>query len=159
MQRFADPRWFPALLVLISGIGTARMSGQEKPASPSRAMYPVLRYDEDWSFLSDPSKHNDFWDPVKFIPLTQDDSASRSAEKFARSTSAFITQTLASPSMTQAGIGSSVLCFTLTFMPDSGFASLVNSAARWKKEGQAVPAQWLMKTSWMCIRAFLISCC
>ncbi len=50
------------------------MSGQEKPASLSRPMYPLLRYDEDWSFLSDASKHNDFWDPIKFVPFTQDDS-------------------------------------------------------------------------------------
>jgi hypothetical protein len=51
------------------------MFGQEKPASLSRPMYPLLRYDEDWSFLSNPSKHTDFWDSIKFIPLTKNDFA------------------------------------------------------------------------------------
>lgn len=32
--------------------------------------YQVLRYNEDWSFLADSSKHTDWLDPVKFIPLS-----------------------------------------------------------------------------------------
>src|SRR6187399_339647 len=31
--------------------------------------YKKLRYDEDWTYLRDPAKHTDFWDPVKYIPL------------------------------------------------------------------------------------------
>ncbi len=31
--------------------------------------YRMLRYDEDWSPLRDPAMHNDWFDPVKFIPL------------------------------------------------------------------------------------------
>jgi hypothetical protein len=34
-----------------------------------RRSYQLLREDEDWSFLRDPSLRKDFWDPIKFIPL------------------------------------------------------------------------------------------
>ena len=33
--------------------------------------YRKLRYDEDWTYLRDPAKRTDFWDPVKYIPLDQ----------------------------------------------------------------------------------------
>jgi hypothetical protein len=53
----------------MNGTAMTPMFGQEKPASILRPMYPLPRYDENWSFLSDPSKRADFWDAVKFIPL------------------------------------------------------------------------------------------
>jgi hypothetical protein len=31
--------------------------------------YKLLREDEDWSFLKDPKLREDFWDPIKYIPL------------------------------------------------------------------------------------------
>ena len=31
--------------------------------------YSLLRESEDWSFLADSANRNDFWDPVKYIPL------------------------------------------------------------------------------------------
>jgi hypothetical protein len=31
--------------------------------------YRKLRYDEDWTYLRDPAKHTDVWDPIKYIPL------------------------------------------------------------------------------------------
>jgi hypothetical protein len=31
--------------------------------------YQLLREDEDWSFLRDPTLRKDFWDPIKYIPL------------------------------------------------------------------------------------------
>src|SRR5262249_15339779 len=31
--------------------------------------YKLLREDEDWSFLRDPALRQDFWDPIKYIPL------------------------------------------------------------------------------------------
>ena len=34
--------------------------------------YSLLREDEDWSFLKDPSLRQDFWDPFKYIPLGPD---------------------------------------------------------------------------------------
>ncbi|HEV8001396.1 MAG TPA: hypothetical protein VGP63_16025, partial [Planctomycetaceae bacterium] len=36
--------------------------------------YKTLRYEEDYSFLKDPSKCCDCWDPVKYIPLFGCDS-------------------------------------------------------------------------------------
>src|SRR4029077_18991263 len=48
------------------------MIGQEKPASLPRPSYALPLYEEDWSFLSDPAKRDDFWDPIKFIPLNKD---------------------------------------------------------------------------------------
>src|ERR1700758_5562050 len=58
------------LFVVIAGAN--RMIGQEKPASLPRPLYPLPRYEEDWSFLSDPAKRDDSWDPIKFIPLNED---------------------------------------------------------------------------------------
>ena len=31
--------------------------------------YQLLREDEDWSFLKDSKLREDFWDPIKYIPL------------------------------------------------------------------------------------------
>ena len=39
------------------------MSAAERPT------FQTLRYNEDWSFLHDPSRRTDWLDPVKFIPL------------------------------------------------------------------------------------------
>ena len=58
------------LFVVIAGAN--RMIGQEKPALLPRPLYPLPRYEEDWSFLSDPAKRDDSWDPIKFIPLNED---------------------------------------------------------------------------------------
>jgi hypothetical protein len=32
--------------------------------------YDLLRENEDWSFLQDPAARQDFWDPLKYIPLS-----------------------------------------------------------------------------------------
>lgn len=42
------------------------------PVPPNRG-YMLLREDEDWSFLRDRSLRQDFWDPIKYIPLRGDD--------------------------------------------------------------------------------------
>ena len=34
--------------------------------------YSLMREDEDWSFLKDPSLRQDFWDPIKYIRLGPD---------------------------------------------------------------------------------------
>jgi hypothetical protein len=43
-------------------------SATRDPNPPDRDIQ-LLREDEDWSFLKDPSLRRDFWDPIKFIPL------------------------------------------------------------------------------------------
>ena len=57
-----------AVVILVSGIGTTLL-GQQKPVSLSRPLYPLPRYEEDWSFLMKSSASSEFWDPIKFIPL------------------------------------------------------------------------------------------
>jgi len=41
----------------------------------SRPPYAPERYDENWSFLRDPSKRTDFFDPIKWIPLDRNGSS------------------------------------------------------------------------------------
>jgi Alginate export len=41
---------------------------QEESQAPVRT-YNLLRENDDWSFLADPSLRSDFWDPIKYIPL------------------------------------------------------------------------------------------
>src|SRR5260370_33126745 len=50
-----------------------RISHAQTP-TPSRHASDPERYDEDWSFLRDPSKRTDFFDPIKWIPLGKDGS-------------------------------------------------------------------------------------
>ena len=38
------------------------------PPVPDRS-YKLLRNDEDWTFLRAPTLRQDFWDPIKYIPL------------------------------------------------------------------------------------------
>ena len=42
------------------------VSGTELCAQPA---YKVLRYEEDYRYLKDPSRRTDFWDSIKYIPL------------------------------------------------------------------------------------------
>ena len=37
------------------------------PAAPPA--YKLLRYEEDYSYLKDPGRRTDFWDPIKYVPL------------------------------------------------------------------------------------------
>ena len=37
--------------------------------------YRLLRYDEDWTFLRDPRKRRDVWDPLKYVPLNRPETA------------------------------------------------------------------------------------
>jgi hypothetical protein len=41
---------------------------QDESPAPVRT-YNLLRENDDWSFLADPSQRSDFWDPIKYIPL------------------------------------------------------------------------------------------
>ena len=41
-------------------------------SEPDRS-YSLLRENEDWSFLKNPLFKQDFWDPIKYIPLGSDD--------------------------------------------------------------------------------------
>ena len=46
--------------------------GQSDKKSEGEAVppaYKLLRYEEDYSYLKDPSRRTDFWDPIKYVPL------------------------------------------------------------------------------------------
>src|SRR5262249_8577090 len=49
------------------GPGSAAIAGSDVPT------YKLLRYDEDYSYLEDPSRRTDFWDPIKYIPFRDGD--------------------------------------------------------------------------------------
>ena len=59
-----------SILALAAAI-TALHAQTDQPASstPPVRTYSLLREDEDWSFLKDPSLRQDIWDPLKYIPL------------------------------------------------------------------------------------------
>jgi Alginate export len=48
-------------------------SGAPNPNPPP---YTILRYREDYSFLADPDNRTDFFDPIKYIPLSKTDKTS-----------------------------------------------------------------------------------
>src|ERR1700760_4825698 len=55
---------------LLIGVPRANAQAVGTPLSVVQdRSYKLLREDEDWSFLADRSKRQDFWDPIKFIPL------------------------------------------------------------------------------------------
>ncbi len=41
----------------------------EKPKEEIPPPYKLLRYEENYSYLKDPSLRTDFWDPIKYVPL------------------------------------------------------------------------------------------
>ena len=58
-----------ALVLLITGLSAgAQAVSSAFPDAPDRSI-KLLREDEDWSFLRDRSLRQDFWDPIKYIPL------------------------------------------------------------------------------------------
>ncbi len=48
------------------------MGGIAAGQSTSRPAYAPERWDEDWSFLQDPAHRSDPFDPIKYIPLSDD---------------------------------------------------------------------------------------
>ncbi|MCC7386587.1 MAG: alginate export family protein [Deltaproteobacteria bacterium] len=61
----------PALLAFAGASSPARA----EPPHCQRPSYELLRYDEDYSFLADPTCRTDLWDRAKYLPL----GASRTA--------------------------------------------------------------------------------
>jgi hypothetical protein len=66
-------------LCIVSGVHPASAPGEKSAGEIERPALQIgnaVRYDEDWSVLRgvDRSKTDDFWDRLKFIPLTQDES-------------------------------------------------------------------------------------
>ena len=54
---------------------TSSQAQADQSAAQTQATrsYSLLRENEDWSFLRDPKLRQDFWDPIKYIPLRNND--------------------------------------------------------------------------------------
>src|ERR1700675_4792171 len=65
-------RFFAILGLVLLAAAPARCQSASSASSdvPDRS-FKLLREDEDWSFLSDPAKRQDFWDPLKYIRLRE----------------------------------------------------------------------------------------
>ena len=55
--------------LLIGVPGAHAQVGGTTPSVIHDRSYKLLREDEDWSFLRDRNLRQDFWDPIKYIPL------------------------------------------------------------------------------------------
>ncbi len=51
----------------VAAVNAAKADGNPPPAAPPA--FTALRYDEDYSYLSDPTARTDAFDPIKYIPL------------------------------------------------------------------------------------------
>jgi hypothetical protein len=61
----ATPGSTPGAVTLAPRLGP----GDEAIAGSGGPTYKLLRYDEDYSYLKDPDRRTDFWDPIKYIPI------------------------------------------------------------------------------------------
>ena len=59
------------LVIRLTPSAYAQSADETAAAIPDRT-YKLLREDEDWNFLYDRSLRQDFWDPIKYIPLRND---------------------------------------------------------------------------------------
>ena len=53
----------------ISALSVRAQSDDAKPPVSPVPTYTLLRENENWSFLKNTTLSNDFWDPIKYIPL------------------------------------------------------------------------------------------
>jgi Alginate export len=66
-------RALPISVILICAAALPSQA-QSIPTTDSSApspTYHLLREDDDWSFLADPARRQDSWDPLKYIPLRE----------------------------------------------------------------------------------------
>ena len=60
-----------AILALATPCTFAQDVPQESTPPKPPPPFQKLRYDEDYTYLRDPSASSDFWDPIKYIPLNE----------------------------------------------------------------------------------------
>src|SRR5260370_4436758 len=61
-----------AILMVMFFASPLFLQGQSIPPAespPPARIYHLLREDDDWSFLADPTQLQEFWDPIKYIRL------------------------------------------------------------------------------------------
>jgi Alginate export len=71
---FRTKRYMRTFLIFVVMFlaGSLLSPGQPIPTAESPVparIYHLLREDDDWSFLADPAKQQEFWDRIKYIPL------------------------------------------------------------------------------------------
>jgi len=57
------------MLLLLGLLVVGAPQDNRKPDQPEPPSYRLLRAEEDWSYLRDPERRTDLFDPLKFIPL------------------------------------------------------------------------------------------
>jgi hypothetical protein len=62
---------FAAAFFLTVLTAHAQSNNAGDPVIPDRS-YKLLREDENWTFLGNRALRQDFWDPIKYIPLRCD---------------------------------------------------------------------------------------
>lgn len=66
-----------SILAMALALGPLQVRAQFVETAPPETQgrtYKLLREDEDWTFLRDTSLREDFWDPIKYIPIRNDDA-------------------------------------------------------------------------------------
>src|SRR5216684_9371978 len=58
-----------AIALAFGALQARAQSVETAPPVTQGRSYQLLREDEDWSFLRDSSLRQDFWDPIKYIPI------------------------------------------------------------------------------------------
>ena len=60
------------MLLFLSLLMVAALQDARNPDEQELPAYKLLRAEEDWSYLRDPDRRKDLFDPLKFIPLDSD---------------------------------------------------------------------------------------
>src|SRR5499433_2626452 len=60
-----------AVVLFVACVPAQAQSVTSASADALDRSFKLLRQDEDWSFLADPAKRQDFWDPLKYIRLRE----------------------------------------------------------------------------------------
>jgi hypothetical protein len=58
-----------AAAFFLTGMTAHAQSDNSRDPTVQDRSYKLLRNDENWTFLRDPTLRQDFWDPIKYIPL------------------------------------------------------------------------------------------
>ncbi len=58
-----------SFVLVASAVLAASPATAQTPAPDPERRYPLPTYDENWQFLSDPNRHTDPWDIVKYLQL------------------------------------------------------------------------------------------
>lgn len=68
-------RAFAICLITVAFANSVCRGGEAREPSPpaekktARPKFQSLRYEEDYSVLADPARRDDFWDPIKYVPI------------------------------------------------------------------------------------------